>query len=124
MSASQSAIEQFENSLLSGTEILRSLPFGWIMFERRLRIDVICERPLEMGVTLAVGMQSVQGGLKVLLDFPAASCNEVPDRLVDQLILWPAQYFAQRGETRLNDRIDPVGGGLPGHTPERIAAKQ
>src|SRR4051794_11081881 len=96
VSSSQSAIEQFENSLLSGTEVLRSLPFGWILLQRGLRVDVVRDRPLEIGVALAIGTQSLKGGLEVDLDLPAAPRDEVPDRLVDELVLRPAQYFAER----------------------------
>src|SRR3954471_22426221 len=94
--------------------------FGWILFQRGLRVDVVLDRPLEPGIVLAVRAQSFEGDLEIHFDLPAASCDEVPDRLVDELVLWPAQYFAQHGEARLHDGIDPVGRGLYRH-PLRVA---
>src|SRR4051812_32241429 len=70
VSSSQSVIEQFENSLLSGANVLRSLPFCRILLQRRLRVDVVLDRPLEVGVALAVGTQGLKGGLEILLDLP------------------------------------------------------
>src|SRR5437763_1858003 len=68
VSSSQSVIEQIEDSLLSGADILRSLPFGWILLQGGLRIDVVRDRPLEVRIVLAVRAQSFKGGLEIHFD--------------------------------------------------------
>src|SRR5947199_4526516 len=68
VSSSQSVIEQLEDSLLSGADILHSSPFGWILFQRGLRVDVVFDCPLEIGIVLAICAQSFKGDLEIHFD--------------------------------------------------------
>src|SRR5262245_19052752 len=115
VSSSQLTIQHVEDSRLGGAEINRSPPFSGVLLQRGLRVDLVRERPLEFGVALAIGAQGFKSRLEIPLDLSGPPRDEIPNRLIHELVLRPAQDLAQRGQASLNVGIDPVGGGFPDH---------